>query len=117
VFAGECDLADRHDSPTGACSSDATTKSRGARNASGNDPAINDADPAWDWAAEAISDRLNAPDSRVCGHHWIIKVDDHHAVIGNAICEESLDAAIRANGAVSIEVVNGHVRKHANINP
>jgi hypothetical protein len=116
MFPGECDLSHWHDAPTRASSSDPATKSRGAQNASGNDPATDNADPAWDWAAEAISDHLDASDSPIRGYHWIIKVDDYHAVIGNAVCEESLDAAIRANGAVSIEVINGHVRKHANIN-
>jgi hypothetical protein len=117
MFAGECDLANRHDAATRASRSDATTKSRGARNASGNNPTINNADPTWDWAAESISNRLNSSDSRICGHHWIVKVDDHHAIIANAICKESLDATVGANAAVTIEVINGHVRKHANINP
>jgi hypothetical protein len=116
MFAGECNLADRHDAPTRTGRSDAATKSRRAQNASGNDPATNNADPTRDWAAEAISDHLDASDSSIRGHHWIIKVDDHDAIIGDAICEKSLDTAIRANAAMSIEVIDGHVRKHTNIN-
>jgi hypothetical protein len=116
MFPGECDLSHWHDAPARAGSSDPATKLRGAQNASGNNPTTDNADPTWDRAAEAISDHLDAPDPSVRGHHWIIEVDDHHAVIGNAICEESLHASIRANGAVSIKVINGHVRKHANIN-
>jgi hypothetical protein len=116
MFPGECDLSHWHDAPARAGSRDPATKLCGAQNASGNDPTTDNADPTWDWAAEAISDHLDAPDPSICGHHWIIEVDDHHAVIGNAICEESLHASIRANGAVSIKVINGHVRKHANIN-
>jgi hypothetical protein len=116
MFAGECNLADRHDAPTRTGRSDTATKLRRAQNASGNDPATNNADPARDWAAEAISDHLDASDSSIRGHHWIIKVDDHDAIIGDAICEESLDAAVGSNAAMSIEVINGHVRKHTNIN-
>jgi len=116
MFPGECDLSHWHDASTRAGSRDPATKLCGAQNASGNDPTTDNANTTWDWAAEAISDHLDAPDPSVRGHHWIIEVNDHHAVIGNAICEESLHAAIRANGAVSIKMINGHVRKHANIN-
>jgi hypothetical protein len=116
MFPGECDLSHWHDAPARAGSRDPTTELCGAQNASGNDPATDNADPTWDRAAEAISNHLDASDPSICGHHWIIEVDDHDAVIGNAICEESLHASIRANGAVSIKMINGHVRKHANIN-
>jgi hypothetical protein len=116
MFPGECDLSHWHDAPARAGSSDPATKSRRAEYASGNDPTTDNANSTWDRAAEAISDHLDASDPPVRGHHWIIEVDDHHAVIGNAICEESLHASIRANGAVSIKVINGHVGKHANIN-
>jgi hypothetical protein len=116
MFPGECDLSHWHDAPARASGREAATKSRGTQYAGGNDPAVNNADPTWDWAAKAISDHLDPSDSSICGHHWIIEVNDHDAVIGNAICEESLHASIRANGAVSIKVINGHVRKHANIN-
>jgi len=116
MFPGECDLADRHDASARASGGETAAKSRGAKNAGGNNPAVNNADSTWDWAAQAISDHLDASDSSICGHHWIIEVDHHHAIIGNAICEESLDAAVRANAAMSIKVINGHVRKHANIN-
>jgi hypothetical protein len=116
MFSRKRDLSHRHDAPAWASGGDAAAKSRRAKHTSGNDPTVNNANPAWDRAAEAISDHLDASDPPVRGHHWIIEVDDHHAVIGNAICEESLHASIRANGAVSIKVINGHVGKHANIN-
>jgi hypothetical protein len=116
MFPGERDLPHWHDAPTRTSSRDPATKSCGAQNASGNDPTTDNANTTWDWAAEAISDHLDASDSAICGHHWIIEVDDHHAIIGNAICEESLHASVGANGAVSIKMINGHVRKHANIN-
>jgi hypothetical protein len=116
MFPGECDLSHWHDAPARASGREAAAKSRRAEYASGNDPAVNNANSTWDRAAEAISDHLDAPDSAIRGHHGIIKVDDHHAIVRDAICEESLHAAIRANGAVSIEVINGHIRKHPNIN-
>jgi hypothetical protein len=116
MFPWECDLSHWHDAPARASGREAAAKPRRAEYASGNDPAVNNANSTWDRAAEAISDHLDASDPSVCGHHWIIEVDDYHAVIGNAVCEESLHASIRANGAVSIKVINGHVRKHANIN-
>jgi len=115
MFAWERDLSDWHDATTRASCSNAATKSRGAQNPSGNDPATNNADPSWDWTAETISDRLNASDPRVCRDNWIIKVDDHNAIIGDAICKESLDTAVCANAAMPIKVINGHVCKHANI--
>jgi hypothetical protein len=116
MFSGECDLSHWHDAPARASGREAAAKSRRTQYAGGNDPAVNNANTTWDWAAEAISDHLDASDSAICGHHWIIEVDDHHTVIGNAVCEESLHASIRANGAMSIKVINGHVGKHANIN-
>jgi hypothetical protein len=116
MFSRKRDLSHRHDAPAWASGGDAAAKSRRAKHTSGNDPTVNNANPAWDRATQAISDHLDASDPPVRGHHWIIEVDDHHAVIGNAICEESLHASIRANGAVSIKVINGHVGKHANIN-
>ena len=115
MFTWKCNLADRHDAPTRTSRSDTATKSRCAQNASGNDPTTDNANPTWDWAAKAISDHLDASDSSICGHHRIIKVDDHDAIIGNAICEKSLDAAVRANAAMSIEVINGDVRKYTHI--
>jgi hypothetical protein len=115
MFPGECDLSHWHDAPARAGSSDPATKSRRAEYASGNDPAVNNANSTWDRAAEAISDHLDASDPPVRGHHWIIEVDDHHAVIGNAICEEALDAAVCANASMPIKVIDGNVRKHANI--
>jgi hypothetical protein len=116
MFPGECDLSHWHDAPARAGSSDPATKSRRAKHTSGNDPTVNNANPAWDRATQAISDHLDAPNSAIRGDHGIVKVDDHHAIVRDAICEESLHAAIRANGAVSIEVINGHIRKHPNIN-
>jgi hypothetical protein len=116
MFSGKRDLSHRHDAPAWSSGGDTAAKSRRAKNTGGNDPTVNNANPTWDRAAQAISDHLDAPNSAIRGHHGIIKVDDHHAIVRDAICEESLHAAIRANGAVSIEVVNGHVRKHPNIN-
>jgi hypothetical protein len=115
MFSGKRDLSHWHDAPAWASGGDTAAKSRRAKHTSGNDPAVNNANSAWDRATQAISNHLDAPDSAIRGHHGIIKVDDHHAIVRDAICEESLHAAIRANGAVSIEVINGHVRKHANI--
>jgi hypothetical protein len=116
MFSRKRDLSHRHDAPAWASGGDAAAKSRRAKHTSGNDPTVNNANPAWDRATQAISDHLDAPNSAIRGDHGIVKVDDHHAIVRDAICEESLHAAIRANGAVSIEVINGHIRKHPNIN-
>jgi hypothetical protein len=115
MFSGKRDLSHGHDPPTRTGGSNTATKSRRAQNASGNDPTVNNANPTWDRATQAISNHLNASNSSIRGDHWIIKVDNYHAIIGDAIGEESLHAAVRANGAVSIKVINGHIRKHPNI--
>jgi hypothetical protein len=116
MFSRKRDLSHRHDAPARTSGGDTAAKSRRAKDASGNNPSINNADPTGDWATQAIADHLNSSNSSICRHYGIIKVDDHDAIVGNAICEKSLHAAIRADSAVSIEVVSGHVRKHANIN-
>jgi hypothetical protein len=116
MFSWECDLADRHDAPTRPCRSDPTAKSWSAQNACGNDPTVMNANPSWDRATQAISDHLDAPDPSIRGHHGIIKVDDHHAIISNTVCKETLDAAVGTNGAMSIKVIDGYVCKDADIN-
>jgi hypothetical protein len=115
MFSGERDLSHWHDASARASGSHATAESRGAKYAGGNNPAINNADAARNRAAQAIADRLDAPNACIRGNDWIIKIHHHHAVIGNAVREESLHAAVGPNAAMSIEVVDGHVREHANV--
>jgi hypothetical protein len=115
MFPRKGDLAHRHDATARASSSGTTAVPWRTEHSSGNNPSINNADPAWDRAAQAISDRLNAPNARIGGNHRIIEVDHHHAVIGNAVSQQSLDAAIRANAAMPIKVIHGYVRKDPNI--
>jgi hypothetical protein len=115
MSAGERDLADRHNPATGSSSRDAAAISCRAWHTGGNNPAINNADPTRNRVAEPISDRLDPPDPSERRYHWVIKVDDHHPIVGNAFCEEALDGAVGANRAVAIEMINSDVRKDTNI--
>jgi hypothetical protein len=115
VFSRQRNLSNRHDAPAWASGSHATTESRGAEYTSGNDPTVNNADAPWYRTTQTVADRLNAPNAGIRCNHWIIEVDDHHAIIGNAVCEESLHAAVGPNASMPIQVINGHVREHANI--
>jgi hypothetical protein len=74
------------------------------------------ANPTWDRATQAISNHLDAPDPSIRGHHGVIEIHDHHAIISNAICKETLDAAVGTNGAMSIKVIDGYVCEDADIN-
>ena len=116
MIPGECNFAHRHDASARTSGGGTATKSWSTENASGNDPAVYDTDPSWDRITKAIPDHLYASDSPIRSNHWIIEVDHHYAIVSDAIGEKSLHAAIRANGAVSIKVIDGHVRKHANVN-
>jgi hypothetical protein len=115
MFTGKRNLPDRHDAPTRSRRSDPTAKSRSTWDTCRNDPPINNANPARNWTGKAIPDGLHPPNARIRGHYWVIKIDDHDAVIGDPIGEKALHAAVRANAAVAIKVINSDIREHTHI--